>query len=66
MRKMDTTKGTWKIYGINLIPSDSIYAKLVKCIVNGQLEESHIQKITGHLSPITVDCKNKTIVFSNF
>lgn len=66
MRQINTTKGTWKISGINLIPSDSIYVELKKCIENGELEESHLQKITGHLLPIIVNHKKQTIEFSTF
>ena len=66
MRKITTTKGTWEVTGFNLVPSDSLYTKIKECIEKGQLDEAHLQKVTGHRLPITVDHKRKRITFSNF
>lgn len=53
----------WKIEGINLIPSDSISQKLKKAIESNNLEESYLQKLTGHLAPINVNRKERVIQF---
>lgn len=66
MREIRTTKGTWKINGITLTPSDSIYQKLNVAIEEGTLSEAHLQKITGHLLPIKVDFSERSITFYNF
>lgn len=59
-----TKKGNWTIHGINLISSDSIYQKIVEAINEDTLEQTYLQKITGHLAPIIVDKKRKVIKFS--
>ena len=65
--KMKTANcGTWRVHGINLISSDSIYKKLENAIQSGNLEISYLQKVTGHLSPISVDKKRREIKFLNF
>lgn len=64
--KVNTTKKNWTVHGINLIPSDVIYQKLVSSIESGNLSEQHLQRITGSNAPITVDVHKRTIVFSNF
>lgn len=63
MIKMNSTKGTWEVTGINLISTDSLYVKIKECIEKGQLDEAYLQKVTGHRSPITVDHKRKRISF---
>lgn len=64
--KLKTTKKNWTVHGINLIPSDAIYQKLQKAIEEGELSQQHLQKITGHNSPILVDEKKSSIQFLNF
>ena len=66
MRKITTTKGTWKIHGINMIPSDSIYQIVKDAIESDNLSEEYLQKETGHRLPIFIDKQKKTITFSNF
>lgn len=56
----------WTVGGLNIISSDSIYQKLVECINNDNLEESYLQKITGHKLPILVDRKKHHIQFCNY
>ena len=61
--KMRTEKGKWQIDGMNLISSDAIYQKLVIAIETDELDEHHLQKISGHRAPIRVDRKNNRIQF---
>lgn len=64
--KIKTTKKNWTITGINLVPSDSIYEKLVSAIESGNLSERYLQQITGSCAPITVNMQARSIAFSNF
>lgn len=66
MRNMITTKGNWKISGINLIPSDSIFINIRKAIEEGNLSQEYLQGVTGHLAPIYIDTVAKTIRFASF
>lgn len=66
MTKIATTKGTWKMYGINVISSDSIYQKVKAAIESGNLSEEHLQKETGHKLPININMQKREIAFSNF
>lgn len=61
--KMKTANSKWEIIGINIISSDSIFHKIQEAIETGNLEESYLQKVTGHLAPIHVDSKNRVIQF---
>lgn len=61
--KLKTSK--WTVSGINLISSDAIYQKLEEAIRTGNLEESYLQKITGHRLPILVNKKDHHIQFCN-
>lgn len=63
---LNTTKGTWKINGINLIASDSIAIKLKESIEAGKLEQAYLQKYLGNSLPIIVDTEAKSITFSRF
>lgn len=65
-RPISTTKGTWNIFGINLIPSDSIFIKIREAIESNNLTQEHLQKETGHLAPIIIDKVAKTISFQSF
>jgi len=66
MRKMTTNNGTWRIHGINLIPSDDIYINLQQAINDDNLDQAYLQKISGNYAPIIVDKVAKTIDFSRF
>ena len=66
VRKITNKNGNWVIYGINLIPSDSIYIKLKKAIESNNLSEEYLQKITGHLLPIHVNFSERSITFCNY
>lgn len=61
--KIKAANNKWELAGINIIPTDSIYEKIQKAIVEGNLEESYLQKVTGHMAPIHVDHKNRVIHF---
>ena len=60
---LKTAKGNWTIYGINLIPSDSIYQKLASAIEAGNFSERYLQRLTGHNAPILVNIPERTIQF---
>lgn len=61
---MTVAKGeTWKIFGLNIIPSDSIFSKIKEAIDSGNLSQSYLQKHTGHLAPIVIDQENQSIDF---
>ena len=64
--KVITAKKNWTVTGINLIPSDSIYQKLVSAIESGNLSQQYLQRITGSNAPINADTKKRIIAFSNF
>lgn len=66
MRKIETARGSWTIYGINLIPSDSIYQKIKESIEQNRLEQRYLQNITGHRNPILVDPQDRSIEFLSF
>lgn len=61
--KIKTAESKWEIVGINIIPSDSIFHAIQEAIETGNLEESYLQKVTGHLAPIHVNFKKKVIQF---
>lgn len=61
--EIKTSKQNWTLFGINLIPSDSIYKKVVKAIEEDNLSEDYLQKVTGSNNPIIVDKSKKTIQF---
>jgi len=63
---VQTSKGTWKLSGICLIPSDSIYQEVKKAIEEDNLTQGYIQGVTGHLAPIIIDKNEKTISFQSF
>lgn len=56
-------RGTWKIFGLNIIPTDSIFSTIKEAIDSGNLSQSYLQKYTGHLAPITFDLENHYITF---
>lgn len=66
-RKLETgTEKKWTVEGMNMSPSDEIYKKLCKAVKENMLEQSYLQKITGHLAPIIVDEKAREISFKPF
>lgn len=66
MREIETTKGTWKIYGVYFTPSDSFHDIVKMAIESGNLRQSYLQQITGHRAPIQVDRASKEIHFLQF
>lgn len=62
-RTMNTENGTWKVMGLNLTPTDSIYQMIVSAINSNNLEQNYLQDVTGHRAPILVDKKAQTIQF---
>lgn len=67
MREVKTrTKGTWKVHGVCLIPSDSIYSTLVESIESGKLSQPYLQQVTGHKAPIVVNVLDREITFHRF
>ena len=50
----------WKVYGINVIPSDSIYQRILE-VINRALQGG-----TGHRAPIIIDTDHRTISFERF
>ena len=64
--KMRTANKNWTVSGINLIPSDAIYQKLVAAIESGNLSQQYLQRITGSNAPISVDVEKRIIAFSSF
>lgn len=61
--KIKTANSKWELVGINVISTDSIFQKIQKAIAEDNLEESYLQKVTGHMAPIHVDRKNRVIHF---
>lgn len=61
---MITLRGTsWRVCGMTLIPSDSIYKDLVTAINENTLDQEYLQKVTGYRNPIIIDRKNHYIQF---
>ena len=56
----------WKVYGINVIPSDSIYQRILEVINSGNVTERALQGGTEHRAPIIVDEVKRTISFERF
>lgn len=63
---ISTSKGTWNLFGVNLISSDAIFSKVKKAIESNNLTQEHLQKETGHLAPIIIDRSARTICFQRF
>lgn len=63
MRTMYTKKGSWRIFGIALTPSDSIYTSIREAIEENKLSQEYLQKVTGHLAPIIIDMDERSICF---
>ena len=64
MNKIETTKGTWRVYGLYFIPTDATYDILKKAIETGNLRQTYLQQVTGWHSPIIVDMASKEMYFS--
>lgn len=56
----------WKVYGINVIPSDSIYQAIEDILNSGKITQTALQGATGHRAPIIVDEVKRTISFERF
>ena len=56
----------WTVYGVNMIPSDSIYQTVERLIRSGNLEQHKLQMATGWMAPILIDENRKTIKFERF
>ena len=65
-RKIVTKRGTWKVYGVNIVPTDSLYTLLVDAINKKLLSPHYLQHISGCNAPIRVNAKAKTIDFASF
>lgn len=63
MRTINVANRIWKIHGISLLPSDSIYLKLKDCIESGTLSEDEIRKFSGHMAPIEINKESAEITF---
>jgi len=64
--ELPTSKGTWNVYGICFILSDSI-AQIIRGIIEtGIVTAEIIQKELMHNGPITVDASTRTIYFFGF
>ena len=66
MREIKTSKGTWKLHGVNVIPEDTIYREVQKAIEEDNLTEAHLQAVTGQRAPIDIDFKNQTVTFQSW
>ena len=66
MTRTMNTVGSWKVSGINMVPSDSIYQAIVSAINAGKTEQNYLQDVTGHRAPILVDKKAQTIQFMSW
>ena len=63
---IETSRGTWNIYGINLASTDYIYQDIKTAIENGSASQAMLQRKTGYRAPIIVDFMHKTINFRQF
>jgi len=63
MNMVKTSKGSWKITGVNFIPSDSVCSIIKDAVEKNNLEQSFLQRATGHLAPIIINHEDKTIDF---
>lgn len=56
----------WKVYGINVISSDSIYQRILEIINSGDVTEKNLQGSVGHRAPIIIDKEKRRISFERF
>lgn len=56
----------WKVSGINIIPSDSIYQAIEDILNSGKITQTALQGATGHRAPVIVDKEKRTISFERF
>lgn len=68
MREIATaTNGTWKVHGIFLAPTDSIFDTIKKAIESDKdLRQDYLQEKTGHHGPILISRIQKEIRFLSF
>lgn len=66
MIEIETTKGTWRIYGLNFTKGDAIYYTLQGAIEAGNLKQRQLQYLTGWTNSIFVDKMSKEIHFLKY
>ena len=55
----------WDVYGLTIAKSDSTYQTIADAIKSGNVNQKHLQKVTGHRLPIDVNVTLHTIDFSS-
>lgn len=63
MIEIKTTKGTWRIHGLNFTKNDATYYILQGAIEAGNLKQRQLQFLTGSQKSIIVDRASKEIFF---
>lgn len=63
MLEIKTSKGTWRIHGLNFTKDDATYCILQKAIETGNLKQRQLQFLTGSQKSIIVDRASKEIFF---
>lgn len=66
MIEIETTKGTWRIYGLDFTNGDATYYILQGAIETGNLKQRQLQYLTGRTNPIYVDKTSKEIHFLKY
>ncbi|MCI8362365.1 MAG: hypothetical protein HFJ41_04445 [Clostridia bacterium] len=66
MIEIKTTKGTWRIYGINFNKDDATYYILQRAIEAGNLKQRQLQYLIGWTNSIIVDKMSKEIHFLKY
>ena len=66
LHKEENDMNKWKVQGINLVPTDSIYKNIEDVVNSGDISEERLQKATGYKVPIQIDRKNNIIHFASF
>ena len=61
--EMATKKGIWNIFGTNLTPADAHYEVIKNAIEADTVNQSFLQKETGHCAPILVNRLVRSIQF---
>lgn len=66
MVEVQTTKGTWRIYGLNFIKNDATYYILQETIEAGNLKQRQLKYLTGWQKGIYVDKSSQEIHFLDY
>lgn len=66
MVEIQTSKGTWRIHGLNFIKDDATYYILQGAIETGNLKQRQLQYLTGWTNFIYVDKASNEIRFEKF